>query len=320
MLKRTKQFVRFFYEPNFLQTPMAPIVLEQGSARLVLRPELGGCIEGLWLGALPIMASHASGAPSQANGALTDVQSSASYPLVPYSNRIAHAQLHWQGATHHLQPNFAPEPHAIHGVGWQRPWAVHAARSDFAHLTLQHTADADWPFAFDAWQTFALRQEAETTTLTLTLGMTNRATVTAPAGLGWHPYFVKRATSHIQFEAAGRWEMDALKLPSTWSATGGLNASCSTLDVDHCYSAWSGALLLRDQRMQVRLRSDVQHLVVYTTPALGMLAIEPVSHVNNAMNAISSTASTADAAALGVRSLAPGQSTTATMTLELHAQ
>jgi aldose 1-epimerase len=300
--------VRFFYEPHFIQTPMAPIVLEQGNARLMLRPELGGCIEGLWLGALPIMAS-------QADGALTDVHSSASYPLVPYSNRIAHAQLHWQGTRYALQANFAPEPHAIHGVGWQRAWAVHAARSDFAHLTLQHTADADWPLAFDAWQTFALRQDAEATTLTLTLGMTNRASVTAPAGLGWHPYFVKRATSHIQFDAAGRWEMDSSKLPSAWSATGGLNTSCSTLGVDHCYSQYTGAVLLRDERMQVRMRSDVQHLVVYTTPALGKLAIEPVSHVNNAMN----SANPSDAAALGVRSLAPGQSTTATMTLELHA-
>jgi aldose 1-epimerase len=287
---------------------MTPIVLEQGSARLVLRPERGGCIEGLWLGALPIMAA-------QTSGALTHAGSSASYPLVPYSNRLAHAQLNWQGTSYALAASLEHGPHAIHGVGWQRAWAVHAARSDFVHVTLQHTADADWPFSFDAWQTLALRQDADQTTLSLTMGMTNRANVTAPAGLGWHPYFVKRATSHIQFEAAGRWEMDASKLPSTWSATGGLNTSCSTLGVDHCYSAWPGTVLLRDECMQVRMRSDVQHLVVYTTPALGKLAIEPVSHVNNAMN----NADPSDAAALGVRSLAPGQSTTATMTLELHA-
>ena len=281
-----------------------PINLSVGHARLVLRPDLGGSIQGLWLGDVPIMQSHA-------NGALAHAAQSASYPLVPYSNRIAHAQLQWQGQHYALAPNFAPEPHAIHGVGWQRAWAVHAARQDFAHLTLSHTADADWPFAFDAWQTFALTENPLGTTLTLALGMTNRANVAAPAGLGWHPHFVKRAQSRIAFEAAGRWEMDESKLPSTWSATGGLDAHCSALDVDHCFDQWNGAVLLRDECMQVRVRSDVQRLVVYTTPSLPMLAIEPVSHVNNAMNH-------ADSALRGVQALQPSQSYAINLTMEIN--
>ena len=42
----------------------------------------------------------------------------ASFPLVPFSNRIADGRFEWDGEQIEIDPNFAPEPHAIHGVGW----------------------------------------------------------------------------------------------------------------------------------------------------------------------------------------------------------
>ena len=39
----------------------------------------------------------------------------------------------------------APEPHAIHGVGWQRPWSVLDSDDSFAMLAYEHRADASWP-------------------------------------------------------------------------------------------------------------------------------------------------------------------------------
>lgn len=284
---------------------MTSILLHHGKTKLALRPDIGGSIEGLWLGDLQIMRSVAP-------GTLTHVKQSASYPFVPYSNRLANAQLHWQGTRYSLNPNFVPEPHAIHGVAWLRAWAVDKAEADFARLTFSHAADAatqgDWPFAFDAWQTFKLTDNS----LEMAIGMTNRSTQVVPAGLGWHPYFVKRSQSHLRFDAAGRWEMDAAKLPTSFSASGGLDVNGTTLDVDHCYDNWAGTVHLRDEAMDVRISSDLQRLVVYTTPARDSIAIEPVSHVNNAMNQ-------ANAAALGVQLLQPGQAYSATMTVEMHA-
>lgn len=280
---------------------MTSLLLHHGAAKLALRPDIGGSIEGLWLGDLQIMRSVAP-------GTLANVKQSASYPFVPYSNRIANARLHWQGASYPLSPNFAPELHAIHGVGWLRVWALEKAEADFARLTLSHTPNADWPFAFDAWQTFKLTNN----TLEMAIGMTNRSSQVVPAGLGWHPYFVKRSQTQLRFDAAGRWEMDAAKLPTTFSATGGLNVSGTTLDVDHCFDDWAGSVHLRDEAMDVRISSALQRLVVYTTPTRDSIAIEPVSHVNNAMNQ-------ANAAALGVQLLQPGQSYSATMTIEMRA-
>ena len=284
---------------------MTSLLLHHGAAKLALRPDIGGGIEGLWLGDLEIMRSVPP-------GTLTSVKQSASYPFVPYSNRLANARLHWQGVTYPLNPNFAPEPHAIHGVGWLGAWAVHKVEADFAHLTFTHTAEVatqgDWPFAFDAWQTFRLSDHS----LEMTIGMTNRSTHVVPAGLGWHPYFVKRSQSQLSFDAAGRWEMDAAKLPTSFSANGGLNVSGTALDVDNCYDDWAGTVHLRDQVMDVRITSALKRLVLYTTLARDSIAIEPVSHVNNAMNQ-------SNPSALGVQLLQPGQSYAASMTVEMHA-
>ena len=129
---------------------------------------------------------------------------------MPFSNRIAQATLLWQGTQHPLVRNNGAEPHAIHGVGWQRPWEVLESDSDFAMLAYEHRPDAAWPFAFDSSQTLRLRGG----TLELTLSLTNQSQRPAPAGLGWHPYFVKRGRSRISFEATGRWEMGPDKLPT----------------------------------------------------------------------------------------------------------
>jgi galactose mutarotase-like enzyme len=70
------------------------------------------------------------------------------------------------------------------------------------------------------------------------------------------------------------------------------------------FSGWSGYVSLTDSVMRCDLRSDVQHLVVFTTPEKDFVAIEPVSHANNAMNA----GNPKESEARGVRILQSGQS------------
>jgi aldose 1-epimerase len=245
--------------------------------------------------------------PAQALGS---VRQAGSYALVPFSNRVSQATLKWQGTSHPLVQNFAPEPHAIHGVGWQRAWTVLEEQADFALLSYEHKADTSWPFAFDTSQSFRLTPRS----LELTLGMTNQSDRPAPAGLGWHPYFVKRARSRIAFEATGRWEMGPDKLPTSRHAAHGLDADCAFLDVDHCYDGWTGVVQLRDELLHTRISANLSRLVVYTNDTRDSIAIEPVSHVNNALNMLD--AKTATAEALGVCILQPGESLSATMTIE----
>ena len=272
-----------------------------GRLRCDIVPGLGGAIAGLWIDDVAVLRSTPG-------AALATVRDAGSYPLVPYSNRIAHAKLKWNGTSHPLVQNFAPEPHAIHGVGWQRPWSVLDAQAQFALLSFEHRADADWPFAFDSSQAFRLGADA----LELTLSVTNQSAQAAPFGLGWHPYFVKRARSRIAFEATGRWEMGSDKLPTHRVSSRGLDVDCAALDVDHCFDGWTGVLHLRDELLHTRLSSSLRRLVVFTNDRRDFVAIEPVSHVNNAVNMEASATDT------GLQILQPGQSMTAQMRIEVE--
>ncbi len=282
------------------------ITLSEGSLRCEVKPALGGCITGLWFQDLPVLRSTPA-------AELATVRLSGSYPLVPFSNRVGHATLKWEGTSHPLVQNNGPEPHAIHGIGWQRPWEVLEHDGALLMLACEHRADAAWPFAFDASQTFRLRGNV----LELTLSMTNQSSVPAPAGLGWHPYFVKRPGSHITFGATGRWEMNVEKLPTHREPSGGLDADCAGLDVDHCFDGWDGCVTLRDELLQTRISASLSRLVVFTNGTRDFVAIEPVSHVNNAVNLLQAGA--APAGDLGIEVLAPGESMSVQMSIAVES-
>ena len=283
-----------------------PLTLAVDSFRCEIAPDVGACIAGLWFDGIPVLRS-----PGAAG--LSSARQAGSYPLVPFSNRIGQATLKWNGTSHPLVQNNGDEPHAIHGVGWQRAWEVLEADERFALLSYEHKPDASWPFAFDTSQ--ALRLTAHE--LELTLSITNQSATVTPVGLGWHPYFVKRPGSHIAFEATGRWEMDALKLPTHRTASSGLDVDCAALDVDHCYDGWNGVLHLRDDTLQTRISSKLSRLVVFTNAPKDFVAIEPVSHVNNAVNLMALKVTTAEA--LGVHVLQPGESMSCEMTIHVGA-
>lgn len=282
------------------------IALVANQFRCNILPDLGACIAGLWFDGIAVLRS-----PDAA--LIASARQSGSYPLVPFSNRIGHASLSWNGTNHPLVRNFGDEPHAIHGVGWQRAWEVLEADERFALLSYQHKPDGAWPFSFDTSQAFRLSDHE----LVMTLSITNQSEDAAPVGLGWHPYFVKRPGCHIAFAAAGRWEMDALKLPTHRTESSGIDEDCAPLNVDHCYDGWNGVLHLRDDRLHTRISSNLERLVVFTNPAQACIAIEPVSHVNNAISLMERGVASADA--LGLRVLQPGESMSCEMSIHVDA-
>lgn len=281
------------------------IELKAGRLRCELAPGLGGSVAGLWLDDLPVLRSTPA-------AQLASARLSACYPLVPFSNRIGQASLVWQGTQHPLVRNNGDEPHAIHGVGWQRPWSELDSDDTSAMLAYEHRPDAAWPFAFDCSHTFRLRPQA----LEMTLALTNQSDRPAPAGLGWHPYFDKRPDSHVAFRATGRWEMGPDKLPTRRVPSDGEDADCAALEVDHCYDGWDGTVHLHDDRLRVRVVSALTRVVVFNSASRPYLAIEPVSHVNNAVHLY---AGGAPADALGLTVLQPGESMMAQMAIEVEA-
>jgi aldose 1-epimerase len=273
--------------------------LQAGGLRLSLRPDLGGAVAGLWLDDLAVLRSDAAAAPGA-------VRESACFPLVPYSNRLAHQRFQWKGRSYRTEPGFDDEPHSLHGVGWRRAWVVTDSAADRAVLELTHPSDAEWPFAFHAEQVFELTP----TSLRISMVATNIDARGAPMGLGWHPYFPKRSRSRIHLEVAERWDNDAMKLPVRKVAQSGIDADVAALDFNNCFEGWRGEARIRDERLSLRLSSSLGRVVVYTPRDKPYFCIEPVSHVSNAIHM-------AEPVAHGVQALAPAQPTSAWMLLQV---
>ena len=254
-----------------MSTPAA-VELRQGALRLALRPDLGGAIAGLWLDDLPVLRSVE---PST----LTSARESASYALVPYSNRIGERQFQWRGRNYTTADNWPGEPHSLHGVGWSSAWQVTHRSDARVTLALTHPSDAHWPFGFHAEQTF----ELSATSLRITMVVANIDAREMPLGMGWHPYFPRRAHSRVHLELTHRWEADAGKLPTHRVAQNALDADVAVLDLDNCFDGWSGPARIRDEKLSLRLTSSLTHAVVYAPPGRDFFCVEPVSHVNNAV-------------------------------------
>lgn len=280
-------------------TPASYFELHAGALRLALRPDLGGCIAGLWHRDEPVLLSAD---PS----ALTSAWPSASFPLVPYSNRLGYRRFRWKGHDHTTLANYGDHPHSVHGVGWMRPWEIVSSSALEVVLRYRHTPDADWPFAFEASQYFTLTPQS----MHIEMVYVNTGDEVQPVGLGWHPYFPKRARSRLHIECAQRWDCDDAQLPVRHVAQPGIDSDVSHLDFDNCFDGWRGAARIRDERFSLQLTSSLDRLVVYTPQDKDFFCVEPVSHVSNAIHM-------ADPAAHGLRSVAPGESTGAWMQLDI---
>ena len=156
----------------------------------MLAPEVGAAIAAYEWNGEPVLRPT----PDDALAA-GDVRRFASYPLLPFSNRIAGASLHCNDAVYTLRRYLPELPHAIHGNGWRRSWSVVECGPSRAMLELVHSAQGEsateWPFAYHARQTFALSND----TLVLTLSIVNAGNATFPFGLGWHPFFPRNAAT-----------------------------------------------------------------------------------------------------------------------------
>jgi len=273
--------------------------LHAGALRLALRPDLGGCIAGLWHRDMPILRSVEP-------AALTSSRPSGAYPLVPYSNRLGYRKFRWQGHDYTTQPNFGDNPHSVHGIGWLRPWEIVSSGVLEVVIRLRHAGDADWPFAFEATQHFTLTPHA----MHVEMVFTNTAEIAQPVGLGWHPYFTKRARSRLQIELSDRWDSDATQLPVRKVAQHGIDSDVAQLNFDNCFDGWRGPAHIRDEKFSLQLSSSLTHLVVFTPQDRDYFCVEPVSHVSDAIHM-------ADPAAHGLRTVQPGERCEASMNLEV---
>jgi aldose 1-epimerase len=273
--------------------------LHAGALRLAVRPDLGGAIAGLWHGTTPVMRSTEP-------EALVAARPSASFPLVPYSNRVGHRHFQWKGKEYTTAANFGDNPHSVHGVAWMRSWEVVSFDSAALVVRYRHTPDEHWPFAFEVTQHFSLTPEQ----LAVRFIFTNTADLAQPVGLGWHPYFPKRAGSRLNIHVSDRWVSDATQLPTGKVAQRSIDGNVADFDFDNCFEGWAGPAQISDEKFSLQLTSSLPYLVIYTPHDKEYFCVEPVSHVSNAIQMV-------EPASHGLLVLEPGKTFDAWMKLDV---
>jgi aldose 1-epimerase len=257
------------------------IELADGQNRCSLVPELGGSIAG-WAVSGQNMLRQASPAALGSGDRL----GLSSFPLVPYSNRIDHGRFVWNERIIQIAPNFAPEPHAIHGTGWEDRWQVTEVSASAVTLTLDHQADPRWPWPFAARQQISVADSS----LTIAMEARNMSSKPAPLGFGHHPYFDAEGAS-LNFRARQVWLNGADCLPSEsvipagdydFSQTGEL----ADRSIDHCYTGWDGQAQIRwaGRPLALTIVSDMNAAIAYVPRGEAYFCFEPVPHSNNALN------------------------------------
>jgi aldose 1-epimerase len=258
-----------------------PVELRSGDARCILYPAIGGSIAGWNIG-----DQHMLRWASDEDVAAADPLKMGSFPLVPYSNRIGHGQFDWGGSTIAIAPNFPPEPHAIHGVGWKAAWQISELSEQQCTLALAHAANDDWPWSFSATQQIALREDR----LELTLTAVNNSDRATPLAFGHHPYFDQDG-AYMLFGAerlllSGDDGLPTMAVPPEGIFDFSAGEPVEGRDIDHCYAGWGGEtrILWEGRQLGLIIRSAMEAAVVYIPSKGNAFCFEPVPHVNNALN------------------------------------
>ena len=279
-------------------------------------PQLGGALA--WFGpADNVGIDFVRPASARAWGE-QNVRLTSSYPLVPYSNRIGDGRFRFEGVDYALRPNASISEHPLHGIGWLRAWTVTAATRNSVALSMTHACrgadDAEWPWTFAATQTIALDEHG----LRMTMSVTNHDSRAMPAGIGMHPFFPKSPNMLLRFAVDAVWLNDERMLPRErcdvppeWNFASG--RPLADLTVDNCFAGWARSALLtwpeRHWALRLEASEAFNHLIVFTSPGRDSVAIEPVSHVNNAVNLAAARDDT------GLVILAPGATLSGSFTL-----
>lgn len=279
---------------------MASVIeLERGSLTVGIVPEVGGSLAHLAYRGSDLLRRGAHELLERSN-----VRASACFPLVPFSGRIADGRFTFEGETYQLERNFSPEPHAIHGQGWQQPWTIRHQNEHWVELGLRHQVPGT-PLDYEARQGFTLEDDQ----LTIELQVANRGDRPMPAGIGLHPYFIRSPGVTLQARLTHMWLTDERKIPRERIELPEHMAftepqPVSKLKLDNGFDGWDGHAQIvwpeTGRRLTIEADPVFGRAVIYVPEGRDYFCFEPASHANNGFNMLD------EEARGGVRILEPG--------------
>lgn len=127
-----------------------------------------------------------------------DPLNAASFPFVPFGNRVERNRFTFEGREYALEPNVGWDRHYLHGDGWRQRWSVLEQRGDEAVIACEFAGQPASPYAYTARQRIYLANG----TIHLHLGVTNQGERPLPFGTGHHLFFP--LTERTTLEAGAR--------------------------------------------------------------------------------------------------------------------
>lgn len=286
-------------------------ILSRGPLSLRLAPSLGGGISSFNCCAVSVGNIEIFRPTEEGASLPTEL---ASFPLVPFVNRIRGGAFSFRGRRVTLARNMPPDPSPLHGQGWRAPWAVERLGLDSAELLYRH-APGEWPWAYEARQTFDLDEGG----LSLVLSCTNRSDEPMPCGLGQHPFFLCTPQTRLDTGVDTVWTIDEHVLPvAQIPAVGAFDLRDRLVcgqGLDHGFGGWSGRAVISDPQKPFRIEMsspDAHFFQLYSPPSGGIFVAEPVSHANAALNEPEENWER-----LGLRVLEPGTTMSLTMRVDV---
>lgn len=270
--------------------------LRAADVHAAIAPEAGGRLASLVVGGRELLVGAA--------GRLDRPIGWGCYLMAPWPGRLEDGRFEWRGRTIQLPRTHGR--HAIHGLVWNRPWAIEARAA--SHASLSCALPAEWPMGG------VVRQVFELTPRSLVLTASATAGDAMPAALGWHPWFARRDRDMAVRVDAGQVLETRGMIPTggVLPATGNLDLRAGPIlgsrRLDHAYPAVSSpaSIAWPDLRLTLRFEPSPGVVVVHT-PAAGV-CVEPQTAPPNALALPASAARAA-----GVRFLAPGETFTASL-------
>ncbi len=280
--------------------------LQRGPFSLTLSARRGGSVLSFQHNGTDILRPTP---PERLNSRSDSARDCAAFPMVPFASRITNGAFNSGDQTIQLPANMPPEPHAIHGLGWQSKWDV--SQLSTSSVTLTHTHEGlTWPWPYTAQQVFALND----TGLSLTLNLTNHGDAPMPAGFGWHPYF-PRPDAHVEASTRRVWldRNQVTVIPADSDISAG--RAVADLNLDHVFDVAAPVQTIHWPGLTLTLKSDpvFNKLIVYVPPGRDYFCIEPVTHAPDAVNSTLSNQST------GLHMLKHGATLSGTITLTVFA-
>lgn len=205
-----------------------------------------------------------------------------SFAMVPFAGRIRDGHFKFEGITYELPANMGK--HAIHGIGFERPWTLLSATNTMAIVGFRF--NEPWPFAGTVTHLFQLSNDR------LIQQMSVSPTVNQPIAIGWHPWFRRQLDvgSPLLLDAdmsqAKQWTKDSIGIPT------GKFSPVTERPWDDCFRG-IGALGLRwPGALSIELTHDCPDVVIYDPDHA--ICVEPQSGPPNLVN-ISENAALASA-------------------------